>query len=393
MSELARIVAAAREAEGRRQPMWLATVVRVRGSAYRHAGARLLFSSDQVLAGSVSGGCLEASIVRKGPWSAREHPVCVRYEGTREQGEDDEDVASRGTGCDGTVDILLEKASFGGQASVLDAVEGCLADERRCALVTVFESSDPAVPVGARLILHEGGELVVAALPGSAVAAFAAAAERALSEPRARARTLQAPGFEALLEVFAPPPQLFVFGSGPDALPLVELAVGLGLGVTVCDPNPRVAVRERFAALADLHLANLNLVLPKIRARRTPLAVVMSHHYPTDSAALSLLLDSPAAYIGLLGPRQRTERIVGELCPGSSERRAQALARLHAPIGLDLGAETPAQIALSIVAEIQAVLASATAQPLSKSGARPIHRPEVTLQLAQPTELGRTGTS
>ncbi len=392
MNDLSRICAAAREAEARRHPIWLATVMRVKGSAYRHAGARMLFSSDQVLAGSVSGGCLEASIARKGPWLARERPVCVSYEGGRDT---DDGESPRGTGCDGTVDILLEKVSFDTPGSVLDALHGCLAHERRCAVVTVYESSDPALPVGTRLTLDEGGELSAPSLRGPAVAAFAAfaaAAARALDDHHSHARTLRVGGIEALLEVFEPPPHLFVFGSGPDAVPVVEFASGLGLGVTVCDPNPRVAVRERFAALAELHLGSLSGVLPKIRVRRTPLAVVMSHHYPTDLAALRLLLDSPAAYLGLLGPLRRTERMLNELFPDASELRTAARARMHAPIGLDLGAETPPQIALSIVAEIQAVLARASAEPLSHDTARPIHRAEGALELPLASQLGLTGT-
>ncbi|MES1176446.1 MAG: XdhC family protein [Myxococcales bacterium] len=388
MSELARIHAAARDAEARGQSLWLATVMRVRGSAYRHAGARLLFSAEQALAGSVSGGCLEAGIVRKGPWLARERPVCVHYEGTR---SDDDDETPRGTGCDGSVDILLEKAAFAWPGSVLGALQRCLEGERRSALVTVFESSDHSIAIGGRLILHESGELTVTGLPGSAIPALAEVAGRALLEPRPRARNVQGAGFDALLEVFEPPPHLFVFGSGPDAVPVVELAVALGLGVTVCDPNPRLAVRERFSALAELHLGSLDGVRPKLEARRRALAVVMSHHYPTDSAALGLLLDSPAVYIGVLGPRRRSERILGELFPHSGERRARALARLHAPIGLDLGAETPAQIALSIIAEIQVVLASASALSLSAS-ARPIHRQDSVLEVQPLPKLARTGT-
>ncbi len=392
MNDLSYIRAAALEAEARRQPVWLATVMRVQGSAYRHAGARMLFSSDQVLAGSVSGGCLEASIARKGPWLARERPVCITYEG----GRDEDDDSARGTGCDGTVEILLEKATVGTPGSVLDALNDCLTREKRCAIVTVYQSNDPALPVGTRLTIDEGGELSAPSLRGSAVgafAAFAAAAARALDDHRSQPRTLRAGGIEALLEVFEPPPHLFVFGSGPDAVPVVEFASGLGLRVTVCDPNPRVAVRERFASRAELHLGSLSGVLPMLRARRTPLAVVMSHHYPTDVAALRLLLDSPVAYLGVLGPLRRTERMLGELFPDSDQLAAAALARLHAPIGLDLGAETPPQIALSIVAEMQAVLARASAEPLSEHAARPIHRTPSAIDLPLAAELGRTGTA
>lgn len=169
MSELSQICAAAREAEARSQALYMATVMRVQGSAYRRPGARLLFTSEQVLSGSVSGGCLEADLVRRGPWLARERPHCVRFEGARQEDEDDrEGEAPRGTGCDGTVDILLERVSFGA-GGVLDALEGCLTQQRRCALVTVFESRDAAVPVGARVIFGERGELCASPLDRKSV--------------------------------------------------------------------------------------------------------------------------------------------------------------------------------------------------------------------------------
>ena len=392
MPELVDIYRAARAAEQRGEPCWLATVMRVRGSAYRHAGARLLFSSGQVLSGSVSGGCLEASIVRKGPWLTREHAACVRYEGGREQRQEEEqdEEPPQATGCDGTVDILLERVNLA-ENQPLTLLEHCLAEERRAALVTVFQSNDPSVAVGARLALDEAGANASTIGNASASVALSWAAARALGETHPQAQTVHGNGFEALLEVIEPAPHLFVFGAGPDALPVVEFARALGLGVTVCESNPRVAVRERFALRCELHLGSVRGVLPKLAARRTPLAVVMCHHYPTDRDALDLLLRSPARYIGMLGPARRTHRMLNELF---TERGLPTLdlSRLHAPIGLDLGAETPEQIALAIVAEIQAVLAGTSAKPLSSRSGRPIHAAANELTLARAPHLARTGT-
>jgi xanthine dehydrogenase accessory factor len=387
MAELLDICRAARAAQERNEPCWVASVMRVKGSAYRHAGARLLFSSGRALAGSVSGGCLEASIVRKGPWLTREHPACVRYEGGREEGDDD---SPSGTGCDGTVDILLERVDFSSKSEPLSFIEACLKHERRGVLLSVFDSENSRVPIGARVALDELGNGVSSLSDQTASAALSWAAQGALGETHPKSRVVRGDGFDALLEVIEPAPHLFVFGSGPDALPVVELAATLGLGVTVCAPNPRVAVRERFSARAELHLGSVESALSKLEARRAPLAVVMSHHYPTDVQTLSMLLRSRATYIGMLGPERRTRKMFGELFPNF----VGALpARVRAPIGLDLGAETPTQIALSIVAEVQAVLAQASAEPLSRRAARPIHalEPELTLPSA-PSALARTGT-
>jgi xanthine/CO dehydrogenase XdhC/CoxF family maturation factor len=200
-------------------------------------------------------------------------------------------------------------------------------------------------------------------------------------------------GFEALLEVIQPAPQLFLFGAGPDAVPVVEFSRAVGFEITVCEANPRPAVRERFAHLAELHTGSVESVLPKIEARRSALGVVMSHHYPTDLRALALLLESRASYIGVLGPERRTRRMLCELHPNRQPAEAD-LARIRAPIGLDLGSETPTQIALSIVAEMQAVLARASAEPLSLRSDRPIHAasPELTVTGAGTARLARTGT-
>jgi xanthine/CO dehydrogenase XdhC/CoxF family maturation factor len=313
----------------------------------------------------------------------------VRYEGGRE--EDDEE-SPRGAGCDGTVDILLERVSADPDADPLAFIARCLQAERRGALVTVFASSNPRAPVGARLGLDESGARFSSLTSEAENAALSWAAQGALGETQPQARTVHGDGFEALLELIQPPPRLFVIGSGADALPLVELARAVGFGVTVCEPNARPTVRERFGRIADLHLDNLDALLPRVDACRTALGVVMSHHYPTDARALALLLQSRALYIGVLGPERRTRRMLSELYPSA---RVESLlgSRLRAPIGLDLGAETPAQIALAIVAEAQAVLTRGSALPLSRRGERPIHAPTPELTLSSAPGLARTGTA
>jgi xanthine/CO dehydrogenase XdhC/CoxF family maturation factor len=268
-----------------------------------------------------------------------------------------------------------------------------LRGERRAILVTVFRSRDVQAPVGARLVLDEQGKVSADSLSGASWAALAQAAELALKQPNRRPRLITSEHCDALLEVIEPPPHLFVFGAGPDALPLVQLASATGFGVTVYDTNARMAVRDRFAGQAELHAGRVEAAAALIAARRTPIAVVMSHHYPTDRQALKLLLDSKTPYIGVLGPLRRTERMLHELFPDPTRLTEADRSRVRAPLGLDLGAETPAQIALAAVAEIQAVLAHASALPLSQRGALPIHRPLTELSSPSLPELGKTGTA
>jgi len=122
-------------------------------------------------------------------------------------------------------------------------------------------------------------------------------------------------------------------------------------------------------------------------------AVVMTHHYPSDRQALDMLLDSRAPYIGMLGPLRRTERMLNELSSDPAALTRRAPWRVHAPLGLNLGAEKPVQIALSAIAEIQAVLAGASARRLSERGRWPIHQPmPECLEAGAPT-LAKTGTA
>ncbi len=390
MTELSEIRSAARLAAARGEPLWLATVMRVRGSAYRHASARMLFGNNGTLAGSVSGGCLEATIVRKGPWLTREHAACICFEGTR---DDDDSERPRGTGCDGIVDILVERVLDGAECDAFAFIDECLSTEQRGVMITIFESVDPSLPIGARCCLKEDGAFASTITRRCVIAELRGIAEYALSIASGDCRNIHGHGFEALLEIIEPAPHLFVFGSGPDAVPLVELAQVLGLGVTVCDHTGRIAARERFPRGTDVHVGDVASVKQLIDARRTALTVVMSHHYPTDTEALSMLLETRAAYVGMLGPARRTERMLREIGRERTTLSPVDRARLHAPVGLDLGAQTPAQIALAILAEIQAVLARANARPLSRTPRRSIHLAEPAVTLSSATALARTGST
>jgi xanthine dehydrogenase accessory factor len=430
MSDTRAIVAAARALREGGRPYLLATLVAVRGSSYRRPGARLLIAEDRGVAGSVSGGCLERDLARRGWWqTAGGRPALVTYDSTSEE----DDVGwGLGLGCNGVVELLLERyggAANGGHANggqangghddgghangghddgrrdertavdPLAFIEGCLDDQVDGALVTVFRSAVSSVPVGTRLGLradaaaasctldgerrarqerperqeidHRARGLEQGLLDQARAALSASAGARAVTRPGAEksaaaGRTIALAGgaVEALVEVIRPPPHLFVFGSGPDAVPVVALARGLGWTVTVWDPQARFETRTRFAAADHLSRGAATALAAAIEAAARPLAVVMSHNVERDGEALAMLLPSRALYIGVLGPRRRTDRLLGELAGAGLCSRAGDDRRLHAPVGLDVGAETPDEVALAILAEAQAVLAGAAAGSL-----------------------------
>ncbi len=310
----------------------LATLVAVEGSSYRRPGARLLVTADGRRIGSISGGCLEEDVMAR---AARVHATgiaeAVVYDTT---GENDL-VWGVGLGCHGVVRVLLEKLPP--QPGWARALAANFAARRPTAL-TVLHHGDTPDAWGTRL-----------AAPGDC------------PDPEA-----------VFVETILPPTALVVFGAGDDAQPLVRFAKELGWHVTVADPRPAFATHARFPAADACVVAPADQLVARIAPGRDALAAVMTHHYVHDVPILRDLLARPLAYLGLLGPRKRAGKILQDLAAagltvGDAQRR-----RLHAPIGLDLGAETPEQVALAILAEMQATLTQRDARPL-RERERPIH--------------------
>lgn len=348
MSELLQICSALGEARRAHEPTWLASLVGIEGSAYRRPGARLLFGRDGALAGSLSGGCVDREVVRTGAWSSEGGAVVRCYDPTS-------DEIGAGTGCGGKLQVLIEPV-LEDLAAMLGAIGRELALERRIALATVVKASGGGPLLGERLLHgYDSGSRVSVAL--------STALARAFSTERARVERYRDPAFDALLEVVDPSPHVFVFGCQADVVPLARFAQLLDWRVTVCARGQRFSVADRFAGLAELKVDTLaNCVATLDRCAR-PLAFVMSHDYEHDRDALAALLGSRASYIGVLGPATRTARMLSEIDSHESFDEARR-ARIHGPAGLHLGAETSEEIALSMIAEAQAVLSGASAKSL-----------------------------
>jgi xanthine/CO dehydrogenase XdhC/CoxF family maturation factor len=356
------------EASRAAEQMWLATVVAVEGSTYRRPGARLLFSRDAILAGAISGGCLERELARTGPWLTRNGPVIKVFDSRW----DDDEV--RGTGCDGKVHVLLEPITAVTDGAL--AVIGRELDaERSVALVTLLASQLPNVPLGARVLKTDHG--LVSQVPDLALARRCAeVATEALLDRELEPVQLDLGGATVLLEVLEPAPHLFVFGAGADAVPVVHLASLLGWNVTVCGARSHVATRARFAMLARVSEQSPAEDAAALDRCARPLAVVMSHDYEADRDVLQALLGTRVPYIGMLGPARRTERMFAELEQAGTPPPADGRQRVWSPAGLALGAETAEEIALSILAEAQAVLAASEPGFLRERSGSIHRRPE-----------------
>lgn len=358
--------AAAERAAGR--SVVLATVVRVEGSSYRRPGARMLVAEDRWLAGCVSGGCLEADVIRRASFRLRGgRPVVVRYDS-----RSDDDIGwGFGLGCNGMIEVLLERIEADDPNDPLAFAASCFATDRSGVILTVLSSIDGSVAVGARLLVRQG-RLVRSSVPAGP------AQEALLARATGPRREVEAAGVRALVEPIEPLPRAFVVGTRHDAVPVVRLAKQMGFLVTVVDAFDSVSLRERFReadTIAIVRTGETEALTALFDAPTSALVALMSHDYARDRAALGAAITSKALYVGALGPKRRTERMLAELVRGGVVVTDEALRRLHAPIGLDLGAETPQEIALAIVAEMTAALTGAPAGRLRSRGG-PIHGAE-----------------
>jgi xanthine/CO dehydrogenase XdhC/CoxF family maturation factor len=313
----------------------LATLTGVDGSSYRGVGARMLVLPDNRTVGAISGGCLERDLVAHAEQvRSRTRPDVVAYDLRR----DDEAIWGLNMGCNARLEVLLEPAPALTRPAALAAAADAQARREPAILGLACGPGDPAL--GSWLILTASGTL-------------AGPLSRELRPPHDAAallreeRTARVAG--VLLQYLAPPIQVVACGDGPDIEPLVRLAGELGWAAR------RVGKDEPLGAL-DARTA----------------VVLMSHNYPRDLALLGESLASPAAYIGLLGPTARTARLVEELRARGTAAAPGQLERLHGPVGLDIGADTPAEVALAITAEIRAAFAGRRGGRLrERSG--PIH--------------------
>jgi xanthine/CO dehydrogenase XdhC/CoxF family maturation factor len=350
VSELSDVLEAIESLSAKGEKMALATIVAVRGSTYRRPGARLLVPEEGAPIGNISGGCLESDVADMARIVMEEGRA--RLAGWDLTADDDE-VWGLGLGCNGAIEVFIEPADRA--AEVTDALRMALEEERPICVVTVLESGSAGVDPGARVVVKPDGtsegSLGEPSIDGAAVEA----AQELLAKRASEIRTL--PGeVRAFVEVLEPPLRLLVCGAGHDAIPLVKAASVIGWNAVVVDDRPGFLNVERFPGAAGFVQVEQPEDAAKIAAvdDRT-FVVVMTHNFLRDKAYLRSFLTSPAAYLGMLGPAARTQRLLMELAEEGVDVTDADRIRIHGPAGLDLGSEGPEEIAGSIVAEIVAV--------------------------------------
>ncbi|QMW02086.1 XdhC family protein [Spirosoma foliorum] len=365
MKEISRIVEVFEQVDFSQRKAALATVVWVEGSSYRRPGARMLITDDGRWEGAISGGCLEGDALRKARQVMLDgQPIVVTYD-TMDDGANSFGV---GLGCNGIIDVLIEPIDPSSSQNPITLLKEFTQKRDVRALATVLKSDEfSGLAPGNRFVLTEE---TTASIPDwlydDMQSVFSS------GKPLTRAYSVQSGSAELFIERIDPGIELVIFGAGYDVIPVAKLARDLGWQVTVTDDCIAHLSPKRFPAATCVLYSDRQAVIDQLTITNRTAAVLMSHNFNYDKAVLEKLLATDVPYIGMLGPRKRFDKMQDEFKKDGVQFSNSSLNRVHAPIGLDLGAETPDEIALSIMAEIKAFFTKGAAGFLKdKSG--PIH--------------------
>ncbi|MBT1702068.1 XdhC family protein [Chryseosolibacter indicus] len=365
MKELIAIVEAFSKIE-KQQKAALATVVRVRGSSYRSPGARMLITDNGRWTGSISGGCLEGDALRKARQVILDKkPMTVTYD-TREESNQNLGI---GLGCNGVIDVLIEPIDEQDAKNPINLLREIINTNIPTGIATVFNGT----LIGEKLLIQN--ENVKISFSNSSLTSevkkdlkevFLNKKSYANSYTSANGQT------EVFIELIQPSTSLIIFGGGFDARPVSQLAKSLGWLVQITDECVAHIAPTFFPGVDKLSLCHRDFVDRDFSITPYTACVLMSHNYEYDRDVLRKLLGTPSPYIGILGPRKRFDKMKEELAQEGIVFDDNDLNRIHSPIGLDIGAETPDEIAISIIAEIQSKFSNRSGGFLKYRNA-PIH--------------------
>ena len=355
MKEIEKIVSAYNQIDFKERKAALATVVRVQGSAYRRAGARMIMTDDGRWTGAISGGCLEGDALRR----ARQiinagKPEVVRYDTMEDQSATSLGV---GLGCNGIIDVLIEPITENDYLHHIDLLKSFLSKprpERGVELIaTVFSSENENVKIGERLFQKTDNQITNYVSDADLSSQILALLPKIKQEGKSQSHTLilqEGQKVEVFIEILKPAIHLVLFGAGYDSIPLVKMAHEIGWYITLVDDCVAHLQPKRFPEANEMLEIHRDAVSQKLKFDGHTAAVLISHNYKFDLAVLKELLKTEVPYVGIFGPKKRFDKMLDEI--GNLDYNQ--MQTIHSPIGLDIGAETPEEIAISILAEIQA---------------------------------------
>jgi len=349
MKEINDIIKSYREAVAKGKKTALATVVKVEGSSYRQPGARMLVTEDGILTGAISGGCLEGDALRKALLAINQkRNKLITYDTTDESAQE----FSVQLGCNGIVHILFEYIEDTYFDNPIKLLEKSAESRDASVIVTQFSLNKTAEQKGTALIYKGsgGGNFENEDL------------NRSLQEVlQHRTSAIKDFIFEnswqsVLMQYIASPVALLVVGAGNDVKPVVKIADLLGWEVTVGEGRITHATTKRFPEAKNVIVSKAEELLNSFTVDERTFVLLMTHNYQYDLEVLKLIIKTDCPYIGTLGPKTKLLRMINDLSNEGIVLTDQDLNRIYGPIGLDIGAETSEEIALSAISEIKAVM-------------------------------------
>ena len=353
MKEIKDITRSFDEAQQQGRQTALATVVHLDGSSYRRPGARMLITDEGQLTGAISGGCLEGDALRKALLvMTQQRSMLVTYDTM----DEDDAKFGIGLGCNGIIQVLIEPINPSEPNNPIQLLRTVAEKREKAVVVTLFslENKKDTQP-GTRLLLKENYQQE-RNTPLKDI--LVKDGMKTLRDGRTIFRTYQSESqsLTAFIELVEPAVSLIAIGAGNDVIPVIAMAEILGWETTVIDGRPAYAKKERFVSSCQVLVSKPENVISQIEIDDRTVFVLMTHNYNYDMAMLHQLLLKNVIYVGMLGPKKKLDRVLGELRDQGANFTEEQLASVHSPVGLDIGAETSEEIALSILSEIKAVL-------------------------------------
>ncbi len=354
MKEIKDIIRSFEEAQVQGRQTALATVVHVEGSSYRRPGARMLITDEGQLTGAISGGCLEGDALRKALLvMSQQRSMLVTYDTM----DEDDAKLGIGLGCNGIIQVLIEPINVADPNNPIQLLKTIAGKRQKAVLITLFSLENKRDPQPGTCMLLKGDELVLAGAPVLKDILIKDGMQ-VLTGHQSLFRTyhFEKQSLTAFIELVEPAISLIVIGAGNDVIPLVAMADILGWETTVIDGRPNYAKQERFTSSCQVLVSKPENVISQVAIDEQTVFLLMTHNYNYDMAMLHPLVQKDAVFVGMLGPKKKLERMLGELEEQGIHLTEQQRSCIYSPVGLDIGAETSEEIALSILSEIKAVL-------------------------------------
>ena len=351
--EISDILASFREAQSKSRRTALATVVHVEGSSYRRPGARMLVEDNGKITGAISGGCLEGDALRKALLAINQQQnKLVTYNTLH---EDDVDFGVQ-LGCNGIVHILFEPIDPASPNNPIALLEKCVLERKDAVVVTMFSLKNFYGLQPGTCIFFDGENTYENVNNASLLSEIITDASGVLKTKSSLLKEYTDQSVTAFIELVEPLVSLVIVGAGNDALPLTEMASVLGWQIVVVDGRGTHATKQRFSKAHQLVVGKPGEAISQLTIDERTVVVLMTHNYNYDLEVLELLLQQRCGYIGILGPKKRLQRMLCELEDKGVSITPEQEASIYGPTGLDIGAEAAEEIALSVLAEIKAVL-------------------------------------